>query len=172
MSSRPWIQYYFDFCICSWEIIDILFPHLKKTTTYNFGFHSDIIKASAFKFNMIITFCVVHIVIVGLMTLTLIQGHRCVRNIKCNFRVLDSCPLYFKRCMVATYMKRIMHSIICLFKGEKEHAFLSVKCLSLSKTLISGFSQTPWMWYMSNFAWWYNSLSFTYACHFQWFDHI
>ena len=31
-----------------------------------------------------------------------------------------------------------------------------------------GFSQTPWKHYLSNFAWWCYSLSFTCLYHFQW----
>ena len=48
------------------------------------------------------------------MILTLLQGHRCVRNINCKLCVLDPCPVYFKLCLVATYIKRIMHNKICV----------------------------------------------------------
>ena len=44
-----------------------------------------------------------YIVMVGLMMLTLFQGHRCVRNINCRLPGLDSCPLWLN-CMVATWM--------------------------------------------------------------------
>ena len=54
---------------CSREIIDI-FPRLK-----------------------FIALLGVYIAVLVLMTLTLPQGHRCVRNINCKLRVLDSCPL-------------------------------------------------------------------------------
>ena len=40
------------------------------------------------------------------MTLTLFQGHRCVKNINCKLHVFDLCPLYFKRCMVAIYIHK------------------------------------------------------------------
>ena len=63
---------------------------------------------------MIITLLGAYIVILGLMTLTLFQGHRCVRNMNCKSRVLDFCPLYFKRYMVATNIKKIMHNMICV----------------------------------------------------------
>ena len=62
---------------------------------------------------MIITLVRVYIVIVGLMTLTLFQGHRYVRNKNYRLHVLDSCPLKFKHYMVATYIKK-MHSVICV----------------------------------------------------------
>ena len=66
----------------------------------------------------------VYIVILALMTLTLFQGHRCVRNINCKLRVLDFCPL-FKCCMVATYIKKIMNSVCPWYvffhrEGERE----------------------------------------------------
>ena len=51
------------------------------------------------------------------LTLTLFQGHRCVRIMNCN---LDIYPLQFKCCMVATYTKKIMHQMFfcdwCVFK--------------------------------------------------------
>ena len=65
---------------CSGEIVDI-FPRLK--ITFSFGFFSDTINASSFKLCMVITLDGVYIVILDFMTLTLFQGHRCVRNIKC-----------------------------------------------------------------------------------------
>ena len=42
---------------------------------------------------MIMTLLRVYIAIVGLMTLTLFQGHMCVKNINCKLHILDSCPL-------------------------------------------------------------------------------
>ena len=94
----------FDFHTCSREIINI-FPslNLKK----NIGFFSYTIVARSFKLCMIIfiTLLEVYIVIQGLMTVTLFQGHRCVRNTKCKFHVLDFCPLWLQHCMVATYIK-------------------------------------------------------------------
>ena len=53
----------------------------------------DTIEARSFKLCMIITLLGVYIVIVGLMTLTLFQGHLRIRNINCKFHVLDSCPV-------------------------------------------------------------------------------
>ena len=57
------------------------------------GFLSDSITARSFKLCMVITVLGVYIVIVNLMTLTLFQGHTCVRNINCKMLVLDSYPL-------------------------------------------------------------------------------
>ena len=62
------------------------------------------------------------------MTLTLFQGHRGIRNINCRLLVLDSCPLYFKCCMVATYSTKKNHRQYdlcdwCVFKGNVEHIF-------------------------------------------------
>ena len=42
---------------------------------------------------MIITLLGVYLVTVGVMILTLYQGHRYVRYINCKLLVLDSCPL-------------------------------------------------------------------------------
>ena len=69
--------------------------------------------ARSFKLCMIITMLRVYIFILGLMTLTMFQDHRCIRNINHKLSVLDSCPLWFKCCMVVTYIKKtIMHSMI------------------------------------------------------------
>ena len=50
-------------------------------------------KARSFELCVIITLLGVYIVILGFMTMSLFQGHRCVKNINCQLRVLDSCPL-------------------------------------------------------------------------------
>ena len=55
-----------------------------------------------------------YIFIVGFMTLTLFQGRMCVRNVYCTLRVLDSGLMYFECCLVATYIKKIMHNTICV----------------------------------------------------------
>ena len=65
-----------------------IFPHLKKKKTFNIGVFSDTIKAKSFKLCIIITLLGVYIVFQGLMTLTLYQGHRSVRNISYTLRVL------------------------------------------------------------------------------------
>ena len=57
------------------------------------AFFLDTIKARSLKLYMIITLVEVYIVILGLMTLTLFQGHVCVRNINCKSLVLDSLAL-------------------------------------------------------------------------------
>ena len=53
--------------------------------------------------------------------LDLFQGHKSVRNIKSKLRILDSCPQLFKRCMVATYIRKIntiwFMRLWCVFKG-------------------------------------------------------
>ena len=36
-----------------------------------------------------------------------------VRNIRCRLCFLDSCPVYSKYCMVATYTKKIMYTMFC-----------------------------------------------------------
>ena len=62
--------------------------HLKqKQKNFNVGVYSDTIKARSFKLCVIITLLGVYIVIIGLMTLTWFQGHKCVRNIICKSRV-------------------------------------------------------------------------------------
>ena len=53
------------------------------------------VKERSFKLRMIITLLGVYIVILDLITLTLFQGQRCVRNITCKLHVLDCCPLQF-----------------------------------------------------------------------------
>ena len=50
--------------------------------------------------------------------MTLFQGDSCIRNLFCKLCHLvidlDSCPSRVKRCMVATYIKKIMHNMICV----------------------------------------------------------
>ena len=95
----------FDFCTCLTQIIDI-FPHLQKN--FEIKFFSDTVIARSFKLFMIMTLLGVNILIVALMILTLFQGHRCARNINCKFGFLgfclDFCLLWFKCCMIATYI--------------------------------------------------------------------
>ena len=90
------------------------------------GIFSDTSEARSFKLRMIITLLGFYIVIGGLITLTLLQGHRCVRNVNFKLRVLNSCPLKFNRRMVATYIKNIMHNMICVLRrvfNEKINLF-------------------------------------------------
>ena len=75
---------------------------------------SDTITARSFKLCMILTMLRVYIAILGLLTLTLFQGHRCIRNMNCKLHVFDSCPLHFKCCRVATYIRKIMHNLTCV----------------------------------------------------------
>ena len=92
-SSKLWIYHYFWFSHMfkgdDWRISWFQ----KKKKIFNVGFFSDAVKARSFKLCMIIILLRVYIVILGSMTLTLLQGHRFVRNIKRNLHVLDSCPL-------------------------------------------------------------------------------
>ena len=62
---------------------------------------------------MIITLLGVYVVILDLITLTLFQGHRCLRNVNANcvFLILVICSLN-KGCMVAKYFKKIMHNMM------------------------------------------------------------
>ena len=90
-SSRSWIQHNIDFR----NVLDIIdmFTRLKytfkkkKKKTFMLAFSRTRLK------QYLSTFLGVDIVILGLMTLTLFQGHRCVRNIYCKLRALDSCLL-------------------------------------------------------------------------------
>ena len=86
----------------------------KHTTPFNIGFFSNTMKARYFKFCMIVTLLEVYIAIIGLITVTLFEGHRCFRNINCELRVLYSCPLLFKHCMFATYITKIRRSMLCV----------------------------------------------------------
>ena len=65
------------------EIIRIK-PHLKKKKKM-LAFSQTLFEALSFKLCVVITLLRVYIVMLGLMTLTLFQGHRCVRNINCIF---------------------------------------------------------------------------------------
>ena len=92
-SSRSWIYHLFGGCIggvhtYSREITDV-HPHLGKK---NVGFFLDIIKARSSRLFMVMIMLGVYIVSLGLMTLTLFQSHKCVRNVNCKLHVLDSCP--------------------------------------------------------------------------------
>ena len=78
------------------------FPHSKQI--FDFGFILD--KARSFKLCMIITFLGVYIVIIGLMTMTLLQSQRCLRNINCNLHALDSCLCLLNVWLVHT-LKRL-----------------------------------------------------------------
>ena len=55
---------------------------------FNVGFFPDTIKARSFNLCMVITLLGVYIVILGLIILTLFQGHSCTRNINCKLEVL------------------------------------------------------------------------------------
>ena len=73
-------------------------------TDFNVAFFTDTVKARSFKLCVIITLLRVYIFMAALMTLTLFEGHSCVRYINCKVCFsdcwLDSCPLQFKCRMV------------------------------------------------------------------------
>ena len=73
----------------------------------NVGFFMDTVEARSFKLCMIITLLGVYIIMIGLMTLTLFQGNRRVRNKNCKLCVLDSCPLKFKYIKLPHTLKRL-----------------------------------------------------------------
>ena len=107
MSSRSWIYNHFWFLQVfkgdSWHIS--LFEK-----NFRVGFFSDAIETSSFKFCVIISLLGVYIVVIGLMTLTLFQGHRCVQNINCQL-----CGFWFLSSLCDC----------CVFKRQNYHNFCS-----------------------------------------------
>ena len=85
------------------------------------------------------TFLGVDIVILGLMTLTLFQGHRCVRNINCKPRVLDCCLLQFKHCIVTTHIKKIVHKYLC-DSGEYSREIIKLFLIGQVSGLMENFN--------------------------------
>ena len=76
------------------------------------SFLADTVQAKFFKLCIFITLFGAYEFIPGLMTLALFQGHRCVRVINCNsfyFRFLSTVV-----CMLATNIKKINQSILCV----------------------------------------------------------
>ena len=136
--SRSWLTI-FDFRPCSREITDI-FPILNKSLTMPlFIFFIFFVRdcwAGSFKLCMIMTLIEVYIFMVGLMTSTFLHGHRCVRIINCKLCILDSCldfcPQYFKCCMVATFITKIVHNMGCV-QGRSFTCFLLVKSRACRK---------------------------------------
>ena len=61
---------------------------------------------------MIINLLDVKQFITGLMTSTIFQGHRYVKNISCKL-FLDLCTVVLW-CMVATHIKKFKHSMLCV----------------------------------------------------------
>ena len=78
---------------------------MKKKKSFNVGFFSNTIKAKSFKTAWLKPCLGSTLSALVLMNLVLFQGHKYVRNLNCKFRVLDFCPLWFKRCMTATYIE-------------------------------------------------------------------
>ena len=70
-------------------------------------FFLDTIKARFFKLCLLITLLGIYVVILGVVTLSVFQGHRCVRNIICKLRVLDSCPLATKTLVTSLVLSRL-----------------------------------------------------------------
>ena len=81
---------------------------------------------------MIITLLQVYLIVLCLMTLTLFQGHRCVRNINCKLHVLDSCLCLLNVWLVHT-LKRLC-TIWVVWLWWQLTSFPSFKCLGLLKT--------------------------------------
>ena len=80
------------------------------------------------------------------MILTLFQGHRCVRNITCKLCVSDSCPLWFKRHLVAIYIEKVMHSMVCVtdvYSREIIDLIFISQVSGLVKSFKLEFTQTP-----------------------------
>ena len=81
------IPLFLTFCTYAKEII-VMFPDLTKTVV---DFFMDAVQGRFFKLCIIITSLWVYQFTPCLMTLTLFQGHVCVRIITANYFV-DSCP--------------------------------------------------------------------------------
>ena len=73
-------------------------------------------------------------------------------KVHADYVFIDSCPLQFKRCIVAIYIEEIMQNMTCVsllvcvcvcIEGRSVTCFRWVKCLGLSNALTLGFSQTP-----------------------------
>ena len=124
-SSRSWTYYYFlllnMFKGDNWNISSF------EKKNFIVGFFSDTIKARSFKICMFIILFGVYIAIVGLMTLTLFQGHRCVRNLtaNCVFWILVLCSLNFVWLLhtLKTLCTVRFMWLWCVFKGDNEHVF-------------------------------------------------
>ena len=126
-------------------MIDI-FPRLKKTITLPFP--QSLLKRDLS--NFCITLLGIRIFIVGLTTLTLFQGHRCVRNINyelafqilveilvnCNLNVVWLLHVLRRPCTIWIVRRWCV-------QGSCFTSFGSVKSLCLSKTLTLGFCKTP-----------------------------
>ena len=80
------------------------------------------------------------------MTLTLLQGQSCVRKVNCKLRVLDSCPLQFKHCMVDTYNTKNYAQCDLCNSGVYSREMISMcfvgEVLGLSTPITLGFTQT------------------------------
>ena len=115
---------------------------------FSVGFFSDITTARSFKLCMFITSLGVYIVMVGLVTLDLFQGHRCVWNINCKLRIFDSCLLLFKRCMVATYIKKIMHVNMISITGVYSREIINVLWVGQVSVCGKNFNDViSWTWW-------------------------
>ena len=80
---------------------------------------------------MITTFHGVYRIIDCWMTLTLFQGHRCVRTLYWKLCIWDCCPLY-NGCMVGTHILKYMHTLCeCVYFGRVASTFFSFLSMSL-----------------------------------------
>ena len=73
------------------------------------------------------------------MIFTLFQGHTCIRNINCKLHGLDSRPLYFKSCMVATYIKKIMHVNMISITGVYSREIINVLWVGQVSWIVENF---------------------------------
>ena len=68
----------------------------------------------------------VYIVILGLMTLTLFQGHSCVRNINCKLHVWEYCPHLLNVVQLLHALERLCTVyvwLLCVLKGHNMFLF-------------------------------------------------
>ena len=101
----------------------------------------------------------------------LVEGHRRIRKINCKLCFLDSCPLQFKYGMVATYIKKIMHNMICatlsVYSREIIQMFLVGQLFRLVKNFNIGiFSDNIYDKYQTFYDGSPRGLTFTWwGCH-------
>ena len=75
---------------------------------------------------MTVTLLMVYIVILGLMTLTLFQGHSCVRNINCKLHVWEYCPHLLNVVQLLHALERLCTVyvwLLCVLKGHNMFLF-------------------------------------------------
>ena len=145
---------------------------------FNVGFSLDTIEARFFKLCMIIVLPEVYIVILGLMSLTLFQGHRFVTNVNCKFLfclclILVLCGLNIV--LLLHTLKRPYTIwfvwLWCVFKGDNYHVLVCQM-----SGLVKNFNNRIF-WDTINvinvkLCMMVYSLSVTCSYHFQWPEHF